>query len=148
MKGALHIIKTIELEFKGYLIDETKNGIKAVSGVYCVYSCVYNKDEGKVSINKLLYIGESENVRERIVYHDRLDDWNDSLKAGQILCYSYAEVGKIDRERAEAALIFEMQPTFNTEHTKEFIYNDTEIITSGANKFLPEMFAVKKGMKK
>lgn len=71
-----------------------------------------------------------------------------SRKEDQTLCYSYANVSSADRERAEAALIFKMQPPYNSEHTKEFIYEDTEIRTSGRNKFLPVEFTVRKGAKK
>ena len=141
-------MKTIELEFKGYYREVNKDSIASVSGVYCVYSCVYNKEEKNVTIKKLLYIGESDNVHDRIANHDRLDDWLDSLSSGQTLCYSYAKASSDDRERAEAALIFKIQPPFNTEHTKEFIYEDTEIKTSGRNYLLPESFTVKKGAKK
>jgi hypothetical protein len=141
-------MKTIDLEFKGYSLEVDKDGIPAVSGVYCVYTCVYNEDKDTVTLKTLIYIGESDNVHERIANHDRLDDWMDSLRSGQTLCYSYANVSSADRERAEAALIFKIQPPFNTEHTKEFIYEDTEIKTSGRNYLLPESFAVKKGAKK
>ena len=137
-------MKTIELEFKGYWIEENKDSIKAVSGVYCVYSCIYNEEKDTVTIKKLIYIGESENVHDRIANHDRLKDWLNSLTAGQTLCYSYAKVSSTDRERAEAALIFEMQPRFNTEHKDQFIYEDTKIVTSGKNRFLPKEFTVEK----
>lgn len=141
-------MKTIDLEFKGYYREAKKDSIAPVSGVYCVYSCVYNREEDTVSIKKLLYIGESDNVHDRIANHDRLDDWLDGLSSGQTLCYSYAKASSDDRERAEAALIFKIQPPFNTEHMKEFIYEDTEIKTSGRKYLLPESFTVKKGAKK
>ena len=137
-------MKTIELEFKGYYREVNKDSIASVSGVYCVYSCVYNKEEKNVTIKKLRYIGESDNVHDRIASHDRLDDWKNSLGTGQTLCYSCAKVSSDDRERAEAALIFKVQPPFNTEHTTEFIYEDTKILTSGKNKYLPDSFIVKK----
>lgn len=140
-------MKTIELEFKGYRLEEDKDGIASISGVYCVYSCVYNKED-TVTLNKLLYIGESDNVHDRIANHDRLDDWMNSLRSGQTLCYSYANVSSADRERAEAALIFKMQPPYNSEHKDQFIYEDTEVKTNGRNKFLPAEFTVKKGAKK
>lgn len=136
-------MKRIVLEFDGYWLEAGKAGIPSVSGVYCVYSCVYNKGKKDLSIKRLLYIGESKNVHERIANHDRLDDWLSYLEEDQTLCYSYAKISNTDRERAEAALIFEVQPPFNDEHTKDFIYNDTEIITSGKNYLLPKDIYVK-----
>ena len=85
---------------------------------------------------------------DRIPNHNRLDNWLDSLCSGLRLCYSYAKAFSADRERVEAALIFEMQPPFNTEYTKEFIYEDTEIKTSGRNSLLPDSFTLKKDAKR
>ena len=149
-------MKTIKLQFDGYWLEEAKSGIPKESGVYCVYSCKHNLSmeekrrsaRGTVTIDRLLYIGESADVRSRIANHDRLDDWMDSLIKGQTLCYSFASVAPAERERAEAALIFEMQPPFNSEHTKEFIYNDTEIETEGKNVLLEKSFIVRKGAAK
>ncbi len=141
-------MKKITLVFNGYWVEAGKACVPAQSGVYCVYSCIYNKEEKTVTIKKLLYIGESENAHERIANHDRLDDWMNSISSRQTLCYSFAPVTAVDRERAEAALIIKMQPPFNTEHKKEFNYNDTSIATSGKNKFLPVAFSVSQGYKK
>ena len=141
-------MKTIELQFKGYFREANKSSIPNVSGVYCVYSCVYNETNKSVSIKSLLYIGESKDLHDRIANHDRLEDWMSSLLKGQILCYSYSKVQDADRERAEAALIFTVQPEFNDEHKDQFIYEDTEIKTNGKNKFLPGRIVLKKGQKK
>lgn len=141
-------MKTITLDFKGYWIEENKGDINDGSGIYCVYSCEAHLKEKTCDIEELLYIGEASDVRERIKNHDRLDDWRRSLTHGQTLCYSFAQVEAEDRERAEAALIFEKQPPYNREHTKEFIYADTVIETSGCNCFLPEQFMVVKGERK
>ena len=135
----------ITLSFEGYWSEAYKSGVPAQSGVYCVYSCIHNKEQKTGIIKKLLYIGESENARERIANHDRLDDWLKIVPIGQTLCYSFAPVNSIDRERAEAALIFKTQPSYNTEHKKEFIYNDTKIITNGKNTFLPTVFLLSEG---
>ncbi len=137
-------MKTITLNFDGYWLEDAKEYMKAVSGVYCVYSCTYNPSKDTVSIAELLYIGEADNVHDRIANHDRLDDWKAHLSGSQTLCYSCAGVTANDRERAEAALIFRTQPPYNYEHTQNFIYEDTEIITTGKNKFLPEKFTVRK----
>ena len=68
-------MKTINLDFDGYWREINKDGVPSQSGIYCVYSCTYNSNNGKVSIKKLLYIGESTDVHNRIANHDRLDDW-------------------------------------------------------------------------
>lgn len=73
-------MKKINLDFDGYWREINKNSIPSKSGVYCVYSCVYNSSNKTVSIKKLLYIGESENVHDRIANHDRLEDWKKNYR--------------------------------------------------------------------
>ena len=135
-------MKTICLEFKGYWLEINKSSIPKQSGIYCVYTCEYNVESNTVSIHKLLYIGESTNVNARIQNHNRLPDWTEKLRCGEELCYSFAPIASEDRERGEAALIFNHQPPMNEEHKNRFVYNDTEMILSGKIKFLDKSFVV------
>ena len=137
--------KTYELEFNGYWREPTVNGLPSSSGIYCVYACTYNQDEGKVSIAKLLYVGESADVRKRVVGHPSLEIWKKQLKSGQVLCFSAATIAPdSDRERAEAAMIFKLQPPCNSSCKDSFTYDTTTIESSGRNRFLPASFTVKK----
>ena len=135
-------MKTIPLNFKGYWREINKGGVPEESGVYCVYACTYNASEKNVSLRKILYIGESENVRNRISDHDRLSDWKKLIKSGETLCYSFAAVDSTDRLRAEAALIFFHKPPCNTEYVNSFPFADTKIETSGRNNLLTKEFTV------
>ena len=137
-------MKTISLDFNGFWREVNKRGVPSKSGVYCVYTCVHNKEEKTVTINKLLYIGESSNVHDRISNHDRLDDWKKHLKANETLCYSFAAINSNDRERAEAALIYKHQPLTNEEHMDHFIYEDTKMLLSGKTAKLSTNFTVRK----
>lgn len=141
-------MKTIILAFEGYWLDPPKSPKLERSGVYCVYACKYSKESDKVDIRKILYIGESSDVQSRLQNHDRYDDWKDQLKSGEALCFSFAPVQSVDRERAEAALIFEHQPPLNDEHTGHFIYEDTEIEVSGRGRYLSPQFTIHKGATK
>ena len=69
-------MKTISLTFDGYWLEANKNELPSKPGIYCVYACTYNKDVNTVSIRKLIYVGESENVHDRIDGHERLEDWS------------------------------------------------------------------------
>ena len=91
--------------FDGYWREANKDSIPRQSGIYCVYTCAYNATEHTVSIKKMLYIGESTNVHDRIATHDRLDDWKKKLTANETLCYSFAPISGDDRIRAEAASV-------------------------------------------
>ena len=76
-----------------------------------------------VSIDELLYIGESVDVNNRIANHERAGDWKKALSGSQTLCYSFAPVMNPNRERAEAALIYKHKPPMND----EYIFIDTTL---------------------
>ena len=38
-------MKTITLKFNGYWREVNKGGVPNQSGIYCVYSCIYNASE-------------------------------------------------------------------------------------------------------
>jgi len=122
---------TYNLDFDGYWRDENKSGIPNKSGIYCVYECKYNKEEKTVTILKLIYIGESDDVGDRIAKHEKRRDWLKHVGAGNELCYSFAGIGAASRERAEAAMIFEHKPIENTEYVDSFPYDTTTINLSG-----------------
>ena len=129
-------MKTIELEFIGYYDDRNDDEIIDTSGIYCVYAV---KSKHQV---RLIYIGESENVRTRLIKHNRYDDWVNELTKGEKLYFSYAKASSTDRERAEAALINYHVPPLNDEHTINFSYLDTTIKLSGDILELSEEFTV------
>lgn len=135
-------MKTIYLKFEGYWPEIYKDSMPKQSGIYCVYSCKHNAVGNTVVIHKLLYIGESANVNARIQNHNRLQDWTQKLRYDEELCYSFAPIAPADRERGEAALIFNHQPPMNEEHKNHFVYNDTQMILSGEIKFLDNSFIV------
>lgn len=137
-------MKKICVDFEGYWREVNKDGVPDQSGIYCVYSCIYDSSEKAVSIKKLLYIGESENVHDRLANHDRLDDWKEELLANETLCYSFGAISAGDRVRAEAAMIYKHKPPMNDEYVNRFSYEDTEMELSGKTALLKVDFTVKK----
>jgi len=137
-------MKTIILEFNGYWREINKNSVPSQEGVYCVYSCVHNAAQKTVSINKLIYIGESDNVNKRISSHDKLDDWKSHISGNETLCYSFAEITEPDRIIAEAALIFKHKPLTNKAYIDSFTFEDTHMKLSGKTANLVTSFIVKK----
>ena len=65
---------TIEVAFDpGYYREPNVSGLLAKAGVYCVYTCTYNKDnkpKPTVTIARLVYIGESGDILNRVSNHD------------------------------------------------------------------------------
>ncbi len=133
---------TYNLAFKGYWRAVNKGGIPAESGIYCVYACTYNQSENTVSLRKLIYIGESDDVKARIADHEKWDDWESHLMAGETLCFSFAPIGDAGRVRAECAMINYHSPPENIECVNSFPYDTTRITTSGKNHLLKSSFTV------
>ena len=137
--------KIIELKFDGYWREINSSGIPNNSGIYLVYCCKYNATAKAVSIKKLIYIGESGKVKDRISGHKKKSEcWNGKLQSGEVLCYSFAPIASPDRERAEAALIFKHKPTCNDEYKDNFPFDETTIKSSGRCKFITSSFTVQK----
>jgi excinuclease UvrABC nuclease subunit len=136
--------QTFHQEFKGYWREPNKGGIPKESGVYCVYRCTYNKLLNNISIHELIYIGESDNVNNRINTHEKLSDWSKYLKPDEQLCYSFTPVDDNYRTRVEAALIYRHKPPVNIEYKDNFPFDKTIVNTSGANSHLEKFFVANK----
>lgn len=135
----LHPQASYKLGFIGYYRDINSSYIPRISGIYCVYTCRHNVFANTVSIDKLLYIGESEDIGGRIRIHNLKSLWKRNLRSGQELCYSWTPIAS-GRDQAEAALIYWHKPVFNMEHRDIFSYPTTRVITSGANEGLKSDF--------
>jgi hypothetical protein len=123
--------KKISMSFDGYWRETSRNGIPAESGVYLVYVCRYNMIQDTVTLNKLIYIGEAANVRERIIKHEKWSEWRQYIPKGSEICFSFAHINSPDRERAEAALIYYYKPPCNDEYIYSFPFPDTTVESSG-----------------
>jgi len=134
--------KTITIEFDGYWRDENKSGLPAKSGVYCVYECTHNVNEKTVSLHKLIYIGEAEDVKTRVANHEKYQDWLKHVRSGNELCFSFGGVGTTDRARAEAAMIFKHKPPENDEYVDSFPFDKTTMSLSGKTDLLNTSFTV------
>lgn len=129
------------LNFNGYWDEGIAKGIPSKSGVYCVYACKSNQT---VSIRKLLYIGEAEDVNGRIAKHEKWPDWRKHLNKEEQVCFNFAPVESSECERVECAMIFHHKPPENTDCKDAFAYDETTISTSGRNSLLTEEFTVKR----
>ena len=128
--------------FEGYWIEPNKGGISDKSGVYCVYECTHNVQEKTVAIHKLIYIGESENVNQRIANHEKQKEWKKYVRQGNELCYSFSAVDSYSRVRVEAAFIFRHQPPVNIEYKDGFPFDKTIVKSGGKTKLLKNYFVV------
>jgi len=131
--------KSYFLDFKGYFTRIA--GLDSDSGIYCVYACTDNSST--VSIRKLLYIGESEDIHERVSYHEGRKVWESELQNGEVLCFSNAKISpEANREHAEAAMIYYHKPPCNKEYVNSFPFDHATIQISGMARFLTPLFRV------
>jgi hypothetical protein len=134
--------QTFNVKIEGYWRDEKKGGLPSVSGVYFVYEGKYNEQEKSCSLYKLIYIGESDNINQRINNHEKYPEWKKHVRAGNTLYFSAGPVNSNDRFRVEAAYIFKHKPPVNTEYVNNFPFDQTRIISTGETKLLNTDFTV------
>ena len=124
-------MKTYQVYFRGYRRDEFKDGLPSYSGIYCVYRCTYNPEASKVALKELIYIGQSTNIHDRIVNHEKRNIFLRHLQGDEQLCYTYAHVDDDDLDIVENALIFMQQPVINDDKKDDFNYDDIAFIIEG-----------------
>jgi hypothetical protein len=134
--------QTFNQAFEGYWRESNKNGLPAESGIYCVYECTFNFNEKNVTIHKLIYIGESADVRQRVEKHEKLKNWQKHVRLGNQLCYSFSPVDSDYRNRVAAAFIYHHKPPENSEYVNDFPFDKTIIKTSGKPALIEGFFVV------
>ncbi len=138
-------MKSLSLTFDGYWRESAAQSIPAQSGIYCVYGGTYNSNNDTVTLNRLIYIGESGDVRGRIACHEKIPAWRRYLKPGEILIYSFAPI-YTDRVCAEAAMIFHHKPPVNDEYSDNCL-DDVTMSLSGKIALLTAYFIVRQTVK-
>lgn len=134
--------KTYSLDFDEHHINSTD--LPDWSGIYCIYAFEHNDPKTSYHARGLLYIGESENIRERVSNHEHREDWENKLdKKNEVLLFRAAPISpKEDRERAEAAMIYHHKPPCNTQYVHSFPFDKTTIEISGETDHLTTNFTV------
>lgn len=134
--------QTFNQTIQGYCREINKNGLPQKSGVYFVYECTFDKEVNKVTLHKLIYIGESDNINYRVVNHEKLREWLKYVNQGNELCYSYTFVDNYYRNRVEAAYVNRYKPPVNTEYINNFPFDKTIVKSSGVLRFIDDFFVV------
>lgn len=127
------------LIFKGYWRDCNRQKLPEYSGVYLVYKCIYNDTEKTVKLLELIYIGQAENIRDRIKNHDKQAEFQSECKQNQTICYATAEVKKEDLNIVENALIFAQKPRLNKKSNDKFEHKPAEFHLEGKCKFMKHL---------
>ena len=105
-------MKDYILNFDWYWRECNKNGLPTYSGIYLVYRSRYNPQNDRVSLVEIIYIGQTDNIRGRLINHEKYELFLSQLIEQEELCYSCAEVVE-DIDMVENALIFAQKPVLN-----------------------------------
>lgn len=116
---------TYQAKFQGYWLDKNKAGVPALQGLYLVYRSKYDEHSNTVTLLDLIYIGQSENVQDRLTNHEKYDKFCSMLKSDvETISYSFAPVdSKEELNILENALIFAQKPELNEELKDSFNYD-------------------------
>ena len=139
--------QTYHLNFDGYWREPSVGGLPGQSGIYGVYAAAHNQISNTVTLNRLIYIGESANVRNRVVNHEKWPLWKRQLRSGEVICVNAALISPDGaRLRAEAAMIYRHKPVCNDEYTQAFPFDVTTVYTSGRSALMEPFFTVYRTM--
>lgn len=125
---------SFRINFVGHWPVQTR-GIADGEGIYCVYAPTS-------AMSNLIYIGQSDQIGERVNDHPKRQDWIIAA-AGHPLYFSAAfTTPDIDRLLAEAAMINHYKPICNSTHKYEFFLPTTTVTTTGPIAILNQFFTV------
>lgn len=125
---------TFQLNTEGYWLDENRNNMPAYTGIYFVCLGNYDSVHNVFDVNKLLYIGKSEQeggIRGRLANHEKRPQFLAECADGESICYACAELAEESLDVVENALVFAEQPLLNEYLRDRFRYGETIIKTGG-----------------
>lgn len=132
-------LRQYSLDVEGIVRFDERQHVPETPGIYFVY------DFGIYPLNtpiKLLYIGESGDLRYRLTTHEDTPNWVEAVGEPESLGFSYACVSSAERQRIEAALIHRHKPPMNRKYVNEFPFLPTKILLSGRTDLLHNNFTV------
>lgn len=128
----MKMLPTYNKEFEGYRLDNDIDTLPRESGVYMIYRCVFDQKTDKVELKELFYIGKASDLLQEVKFHKRREEFLAQAKKGEVLCYSYALVNKLQYDIIENSLIFMQKPRLNNNLRDSYDHQDAAFHFSGA----------------
>lgn len=109
--------------------DDIPSYIPDEEGIYMVLCGKHSSDPNKwdTSSYELLYIGEAEEVRSRIVGHEKWSRWKRNCVNHILLKVAKCNFGTVKRQKVECCLIYKTKPICNDECKDDFPYKDDTV---------------------
>lgn len=124
-------MKRYNINFKGYRRDCNKATLPHDSGIYMVYRCIYDSLTDKVTLKEIIYIGQAEDLCDRLNNHDKRPLFLKACERGEEICYAYANVSMDDLNIVENALVFAQKPRLNFDLVDSFNYDSAAFLVEG-----------------
>lgn len=124
-------MKNYILNFDGYWRECNKRDLPTYSGIYLVYRSRYNPQNDTVSLVEIIYIGQTDNIHDRLINHEKKELFLSQLREHEELCYSCAEVVE-DIDLVENALIFAQKPILNDLGKDNYNYSRAHFLLNGS----------------
>jgi len=124
-------MKQYNVNFKGYRRDCNKASLPHYSGVYMVYRCVYNSSSDKVTLKEIIYIGQAEDLNDRLNNHEKYSMFQNACESGEEICYAYANVSMDDLDIVENALVFAQKPKLNSDLVDSYNHESAAFLVEG-----------------
>lgn len=124
------------LNIEGYWREENCQSIPKISGVYFVFENTYDKVNDTIQLKRLLYIGEADNIQERIRTHRKRALWKSVTSCNSEISFAITPVSNIVRSRVESAYICRNKPLLNEKVDYCFDFDKTIIISLGETSFI------------
>ncbi|MEI6683037.1 MAG: hypothetical protein WCO44_10445 [Bacteroidota bacterium] len=136
--------QTVIIHISGYWREESKSEIKKSPGLFFVYETHGKEGDQSLDLLRLIYIGETDNIRAAIADHDSHNAWQKSIKPGNELCYAVAQVDSFLRKRVKAAYVLTHKPPANPDTQAPFPYDKTTLLSTGRTALINPVITLKK----
>jgi hypothetical protein len=136
--------QTYNVNIEGYWRHKNKEGIPNHSGLYFVYETFYNQKSDSITLLKLLFVGQAENVHGHIKKGGEENFWKEYVNVGNELAFSsgFAETSNLDR--LEAAYIYRHKPPCNKKLKDTFPFDQTTVFSTGKTALLDTQFTIQR----
>lgn len=118
-----------DLVFDSYCWQGAESTAPQGAGVFCVYSC--ERREGRLVVDRLLYIGHSANLKERLLALTANHELNREPEQNRVLFYSYAIVAEGSAAMLAAAMVSLFCPAYGGDDETERASEPLQLNISG-----------------
>lgn len=96
-----------------------------------VYICTYDSISSKVTLKEIIYIGQAEDLCDRLNNHEKYPLFQKACKIGEEICYAYANISMDDLDIVENALVFAQKPRLNSDLVESFNHESAGFLVEG-----------------